>query len=501
MLVSLLKKTVLFCCLLLAYSTGQSQYLQIIHLGLGHGDCTFIIAQEEDDGPVYTVMIDFLGTGKEAFDAVRYEFENNEKLENLDEKVIDYVIITHPHTDHFQGFTAFNRALKAYNNKNKNDQITISNYITREQIDLSVGTTLEEEDQLLCNGVITTEDDEENEDEYEDEGYSDEEADDMVEEDNALNLNAIRNAGTRYEIHQTMDFDDPEIEANFNEEGSKWTQCLNALSEYEEHQVHLGDNLFGEYFTENKVSMICVVGNGQVVGHNTPFLKEVANGEYTTTSPNDLSVGFILNCETFTYLTMGDLGGVNAGGYKDGETGVANALTEWLTTGKHTPNMHICALKLGHHGSEHSTRPSFCQKLKPTFGVIQAAKAVFSGTRLPHEVAITNFKDNADPVTLFYTYYPKGNYVQSTDDYDGFDDEFYEADVKAYQDIQIIVNQPSDGNNYPQDVELEIGYRLRTMKKKVQKGDYEFYQFIKTESGESLDECTKGHAWSRFYKK
>ncbi len=113
--IRLINTALLLCCLLFAYSTGQSQYLKITHLGLGHGDCTFIIAQEKDGGPVYTAMIDILGTGDEAFNTVRYEFQTDTVLTKSGHRTIDYLIIPPPHTDHFQGVNAFIKTLNAYN--------------------------------------------------------------------------------------------------------------------------------------------------------------------------------------------------------------------------------------------------------------------------------------------------------------------------------------------------------------------------------------------------
>ncbi len=503
MFTQFIKTTIMLCSLLLIYSTGQSQYLKITHLGLGHGDCTFIIAQEKNGEPVYTVMIDFLGTGKEAFDAVRYEFENDTVLTKSGHRTIDYIVITHPHTDHFQGTNAFINALNAYNKKavNKNRQIAVDSYITREQINLGIRTSLQKKGQLDCNGVITASDDAKRKRELMDEGYSEDDAEMEVEDENAFKMKAMEREGETMIIHQATKTTDPEIEENWKDGVVMWGKTLQKLSKYKAKAIPLGYNLF-EKFTEQKVGMICIVGSGQVAGTPEPFLTKTTSkfgNRYSTKNPNDLSVGFIINCEAFTYLTMGDLAGVNGSAYRDGETGVATALTNWLPAERENANFHLCALKLGHHGSEHSTKASFCSTLRPVFGFVQAAGKPFSGTRLPHQVAITNFKNGPKATSLLYTFQPEG-YTQSTTSYDGFDTKFSSNDVATLQDIQLIVSHPSDDVNYPEEIALKIGYRERDEKKRKLTNGYNFIPFVKTNDGKYLTECSHGHAWSRFYK-
>ncbi len=502
MLTPLMKTTLTLCCLLFAYSIGQSQYLKITHIGLGHGDCTFIIAQEKDGGPVYTVMIDILGTGEEAFNTVRYEFQTDTVLTKSGHRTIDYLIITHPHTDHFQGVNRFIQALKAYNKTAPSHQkINLDSYITPAQINLNVKTTLEKDGQIDCNGVITASDDDERMKRLrDDDGLSEEEARRQVQYENGIKMLALQRQGQTMKVHQALHTNSTKIKEQWDNQQKMWTKTMLALSQYTPKDIALGDDLF-EQFTGGIVNMNCVVGKGQTINAAEPFLTKNTGPfgtTYFTKNPNDLSVGFLINCEAFTYLTMGDLAGVNGSAYRDGETGVANALTQLLPVDKGDADFHICALKLGHHGSEHSTKADFCSTLQPVLGFVPAAGKPFSGTRLPHQTAVTNFQNGPKAKSLLYTFQPT-HYTQSTTSYDGFDAAFCSNDIAILQDIQLIVSHPSKSVDYPEEIPLTIGYRTRNYKDRKLNNGPKFIPFTATEKGKNLTACDVDHRWSKYY--
>lgn len=75
---------------------------------------------------------------------------------------------------------------------------------------------------------------------------------------------------------------------------------------------------------------------------------------------NNASLGWAITFGNFTFFTAGDLEGVAE----------AEVIRSLVTHGKR----HVCAWKLSHHGSHHSTTSGFLASSKPRFGVISCGK-------------------------------------------------------------------------------------------------------------------------------
>lgn len=106
------------------------------------------------------------------------------------------------------------------------------------------------------------------------------------------------------------------------------------------------------------VTMQCVATNGEVINYGT-----VSNA---TSSENDLSIGWLLNYESFQYFTGGDLGG-DTTYYADNETPLAAQVGD------------VDAMKINHHGSRYSTNHTFLDSLKPEVAFISVGDNNFYG--------------------------------------------------------------------------------------------------------------------------
>ncbi len=98
------------------------------------------------------------------------------------------------------------------------------------------------------------------------------------------------------------------------------------------------------------VTMECVATAGQVLNYGP-----VPNAGV---SENDMSVGWVLNYNTFQYFTGGDLGGETTY-YADNETPLAPQVGD------------VDAFKVDHHGSRYSTNQTFVNTLKPEVSFIE----------------------------------------------------------------------------------------------------------------------------------
>ncbi|PSL44237.1 beta-lactamase superfamily II metal-dependent hydrolase [Chitinophaga niastensis] len=97
-------------------------------------------------------------------------------------------------------------------------------------------------------------------------------------------------------------------------------------------------------------------------------------------NPNDYSLGFVLRYGEFRYFTGGDLGGENGPKFTDQETTLVGGLDTLLhelsysfdaTATRDSVTGHICAFKVSHHGSDHSTNPAFL-KIRPAVAIVSA---------------------------------------------------------------------------------------------------------------------------------
>ncbi len=98
------------------------------------------------------------------------------------------------------------------------------------------------------------------------------------------------------------------------------------------------------------VTMKCVASAGQVLNYGP-----VANAGV---SENDMSIGWLLNFNSFQYYTGGDLGGETTY-YADNETPMAPQVGD------------VDVFKVNHHGSRYSTNQTFVNTLKPEVSFIE----------------------------------------------------------------------------------------------------------------------------------
>ncbi len=111
---------------------------------------------------------------------------------------------------------------------------------------------------------------------------------------------------------------------------------------------------------------------------------------------NDFGMAWLLQYGAFRYLTGGDLGGFDAGGYIDMETPMIEAVVQEDAADFETmtaPPMplekgHVCACKLNHHGSEHSSNGYYLSIMKPKSAVISAGDKKYGNDHHPHEEVI-----------------------------------------------------------------------------------------------------------------
>jgi len=115
---------------------------------------------------------------------------------------------------------------------------------------------------------------------------------------------------------------------------------------------------------------------------------------------NDFGLAWLLQYGAFRYLTGGDLGGFKHGQYVDIESPMTqNVKTKdtanFLTTGAPPVPMdkgHVCACKLNHHGSEHSSNPYFLSIIQPKTAVISVGDKKYGNDYHPHTEVIEDME-------------------------------------------------------------------------------------------------------------
>lgn len=338
---------------------SQVPRLEMHHIGAGDGDATLIIAidsvnSENIEGHKYLdtaiILIDGQrsGGGKEVWKYVKNQVNAlSPKLKN-----IDFIIVTHLHSDHYEGITTLVNAAKTENwtigavidgqNANYNDYLPVSN--------------------LDCYGVFEP---------------TEPEAEAFQKYRNAL---AGSNLTPTYSIVPGAD---ALVPFNF--------ELISMICVVANGQVL---NETGGY------------------DNFLPQVNQFGTTYYNPKSPNDLSIGFLIGFQGFHYLTMGDLGGVTGGNYVNGETPVTNWLVSAFDSADH---YHICALKVSHHGSEESSTKWFCETNNPSVSIIEAALRTYGKSKypLPTQEAITNLKSTGTD-SLLYTFIPTHPDVDSS---------------------------------------------------------------------------------------
>ncbi len=158
-------------------------------------------------------------------------------------------------------------------------------------------------------------------------------------------------------------------------------------------------NLF-YYKNFKNIKFNCLAANGVTIRGNNPivFLKSVGVNKFKVDSENDLSFVWMLSFQGFHYYTGGDIGG-GGGGYVDGETPVVNYMGSFFG-GR---SFHMCAMKVSHHGSTHSTNDTFLGATSPTISIVPASLRTFNGTALPTAYTLGRLKGIG--TNLLYTLY------------------------------------------------------------------------------------------------
>lgn len=123
------------------------------------------------------------------------------------------------------------------------------------------------------------------------------------------------------------------------------------------------------------IRLRCVAADARVYKPGgTPQYIDVAdsNGVSRITPPkgmenaNNWGLAWVLEYGKFRYFTGGDIGGKNTRNYLDIETPLSSTLP-LIYNNTTTFKGHICAFKINHHGSEHSSNRAFLDTLKSTF--------------------------------------------------------------------------------------------------------------------------------------
>jgi len=147
--------------------------------------------------------------------------------------------------------------------------------------------------------------------------------------------------------------------------------------------LSLGGNIdLGTDANGVEVRLKLILANGKVYNRNitdgTSSAIDVAGARrYYNTNNNNWGLGWVLEYGTFRYYTAGDVAGYNEGTLFDIETTISGTLPNIYTSPIGAPG-HICAQKISHHGSSHSSNPAFLGTLKSSLGVIS------SGTKYDH---------------------------------------------------------------------------------------------------------------------
>lgn len=144
------------------------------------------------------------------------------------------------------------------------------------------------------------------------------------------NIGSVYDRGSDAPLPTTVAFNDYVIAANST--GRRYTVSLGQV-------LDLGGG----------VTMTCLATDGEVINYG------IVSG--ATGSENDLSIGWLLNYNSFQYFTGGDLGGEDTY-YADNETPLAPQVGD------------VDAFKINHHGSQYSTNQTFVNTIQPEVGVI-----------------------------------------------------------------------------------------------------------------------------------
>lgn len=391
--------------------SGWGQFLEIHHIGVGRGDCSFIVAS--DGTNMRTILLD--AGEKRLGERLVWPYVLKQ-LVKLNYPRIDFIVTTHIHADHNSGFPSFFNALIDFNEKNPTNTVSVGFIIDR-TVDVgafypSAPQTLLEEDcysETVQNPVIKS----------------------------SEKFGKFFNSYQKIVLENTS-------QLNSFKSGSQTVYSNISL------KADLLSAVTG-------ISMILLTGNGAVA--NTPQNQQIAQSGRA--KENDLSFSFLLQFNSFNYFTGGDLGGAIHGG--SGTNMETPLVQSKFVDSLLAPQGNICAFKVSHHGSQGSTNPDFLRVMKPSLAVIMANFRRYNGTPLPtadiveklFEAGLNPEKDifvtyNTNPIPLI------ANFTWGTQS----------SDVNYWQDI--ILQVGAENNPPPPDmVEFKV-----TMNLKEKDGDF-----------------------------
>lgn len=414
-LLSLIGSLVLSCSLF-----AQTPRLEIHHIGAGDGDATLIIAidstkeyniADEVIWDTCVVLID--GQRSSGGDEVWRYVRDTISSRFPNRLKIDYIVVSHLHIDHYGGLTnLINNAVAA--------KWTITGVVTRAVVPSAKITNAGEEIDTCYSDII-------------------------MNNPAGVRIKAFYKAITDNGIGQPV--------------------------------LVVGDNLFHEKNFVN-ISMQCIVSVGTT--YNSlgtelyTFLPNNGNGTYTAKSENDLSYGWLISFQGFHYTSFGDLGGVSAGNYVDGESYV----TDYLIHRFDDADYHLCVHKVSHHGSAESTTKQFAKLNNIFLAVIPACLRAYgtSHNPLPTQTAIQNLLSNPLTTNILYTFIPYNPGIQSS--------YWMYNNLQYYNDVILKVVDGPGTPNYGENLPIQLIQRRKNL-------DYSY-------AGASsflIVNCTKGHNW------
>ncbi len=301
--------------------------LDIHHIGVGQGDATLFVFTD-NNGLQVNILIDTgnsNGKGTEVFNYLK----RNIKADKDGDYVIDILITSHLHSDHYGGTPELLRLLKQDN----------YNWFILNIIDRGAEIAPNPDEYCYDNG-------------------GDWESNDPINAEQGEPIaTPITNLYNRY---------------------------VKAIKDYFPHAIRqsvpVGTELFSQVIktTYTSTKFWCLTKDAQVLNkYNT---NTVMSNTGTPKSENDLSFSWLIQYEGFKYFSGGDLGGSSTGNYLDLETPLCNTFKTWPSQ-----EFHFCSFKASHHGSAHSTNTDFVSTKcsNPTLAIVPSALRSFSGTQIP----------------------------------------------------------------------------------------------------------------------
>ena len=166
--------------------------------------------------------------------------------------------------------------------------------------------------------------------------------------------------------------------------------AVNRLFPRQKRALFPGQDLWRNFvnYKLQDFQMICVATAGFVGNRRIAQAKDNSAKILAPVNENDLSSGFLIRFGSFRYFTGGDLTDT-----------MEKPLVERLSrawSAKYSARFHTCALKVNHHGSNGSTAPEFVRYFNPAIALFHAGLRGFGerGTTLPTSDIIERLRAN-----------------------------------------------------------------------------------------------------------